>query len=137
MNTQAIGQAKAFWERKSKKVALLFELLADPDLTDIVSTLRNGTAPQKATSLLEAAVSTVPGGTGLREAIRAVYPALPAHFTATDLVEVLIDRGFKFGKRDAKDAVRDQLYELSQKEEITVLKEGKGGQQNEYRVGPP
>ena len=123
MNTHRIDEVMAFWERKSKKAVQLFALLRDPDLADVVEALKNGSAPPKPESpLLE--------HSGLRETIRALLPAMPETFTSGDVLEVLLGERYPFGERDAKSAIRDQLYELTKLGEIRVVKKGKGGKPN-------
>ncbi len=63
----------------------------------------------------------------LRDEIRALKQQLPSRFTTLDVLQKLQKYPFN---RDPKSAVRDAIYELTNNEELRIVKPGKGGKPN-------
>lgn len=127
---QIVKLAPQVEKRRAEKVAQFLELIRDPDLASYVNLLRNGDA-----SLTRSANATQHGfknGNGLREAIRSIHGVLPPRFTASQILEHLQHRNFKFAAKDPGSAIRDALYILKRDGELKIAVAGKGGKENQY-----
>lgn len=120
-------------KERADKVARFLELLRDPDLAGYVAMLSNGNHRSEPAKIPSFSPPTgFKSGNGIREAIRSL--ALPARFTADDVLVALEVQKFEFASADHKAAVRDAVYSLTKGVEPTFhkVRSGAGGLPNVY-----
>lgn len=117
-------------QRRADKVATFLEMLRDPDLAPLVSSLINIEHSTNGKRFVPP--KGFKNGNGIREAIRALYSKLPPQFTSLDVHAFLRNAHFRFSARDEKNAVRDALAAMAKNGELKVVAIGSGGKPNVY-----
>jgi hypothetical protein len=141
MNANFQKLAQEAERARAAKVSKFLELLVDPDLSHIVSVLKNGGDPGEPRRFAPSPVRAVPlgfkTGNGIQEKIKSLE--LGQRFTSEDVYSTLINQDFVFSAKDPRGAVRDALHKLTHGKTpaFRMVKKGKGGQSTVYERIPP
>lgn len=125
-------------ERRAQKVQDLNARLQDPEISDYVAKLFGEPITLFASSKPSSAPANGNGhklsNLTITPAIKFIAESLPQPFLIDDIVQMLLSGGFRFGKREPHESVRDSVYLLCRGEKpiFKLAEPGQGGKPNKY-----